>query len=210
MSLDILTTMILYSPNTFLHNHAPWTCAHWSFLALGLGTATLGQGQSPFYNPPGVRGCNPPLGCFGSDPAARRGKPVIESMTCKIFTNSGFQIRVLKKRKITFFAGWNSQLDGAQISLRRSLWISLLNLKVVFLSIWSTLVSYDRPSRGSLSWHSSSPGCTKGQKISTTKILTEVVILSSSEDIFKVVLPFGPASPRTPVPGKEDLAAPGG
>ena len=39
--------------------------------------ATLGQEQSPSYNPPVVRGCNPLLGCFGSSPAARRGKPVL-------------------------------------------------------------------------------------------------------------------------------------
>ena len=39
--------------------------------------ATLALGQSPSYNPPGVRGCNPLLGCFGSSPAARRGKPVL-------------------------------------------------------------------------------------------------------------------------------------
>ena len=72
------------------------------------------------------------------------------------------------------------------------------------------MVSYDKLSQGSLSSHSSSPECTEGQKISTTKILTEVVIMFLREDIFKVVLPFGPASPRTPVPGKEGLAAPGG
>ena len=37
--------------------------------------STLAQGRSPSYNPPGVQGCNPLLGCFGSDPAARHGKP---------------------------------------------------------------------------------------------------------------------------------------
>ena len=36
---------------------------------------TLAQVRSPSYNPPGVRGCNPLLECFGSNPAALPGKP---------------------------------------------------------------------------------------------------------------------------------------
>ena len=38
--------------------------------------ATLAQVQSPFYNLPVVRGCNPLLGCFAQGLAAHRGKPV--------------------------------------------------------------------------------------------------------------------------------------
>ena len=38
---------------------------------------TLGQARSPSYNPPVVRGCNPLLECFGSNPAAHPGKPVL-------------------------------------------------------------------------------------------------------------------------------------
>ena len=56
---------------------------------------TLEQAQSPSYNPPAVRDCNPPLGCFGSGPAAPPGKPDGCNLTLLLLCGDNLKILVM-------------------------------------------------------------------------------------------------------------------
>ena len=58
-------------------------------------TMTLEQAQSPSYNPPAVRDCNPPLGCFGSGPAAPPGKPDGCNLTLLLLCGDNLRILVM-------------------------------------------------------------------------------------------------------------------
>ena len=74
-------------------------------------TMTLEQAQSPSYNPPAVRGCNPPLGCFGSGPAAPPGKPGKRIPTQDSKANIDRKIGHLRSR-LEFTVGWGTNLPG--------------------------------------------------------------------------------------------------
>ena len=177
-------------------------------------TMTLEQAQSPSYNPPAVRGCNPPLGCFGSGPAAPPGKPGKRIPTQDSKANIDRKIGHLRSR-LEFTVGWGTNLPGRiivniQISfffkfkpiLRNLTNLGILRQAVSGFTFFTFFFSRVHWTPEEIRY-----------ELKLSLYLWElsmifVRVINNICERILVWLPSGPASPRTPVQGKERLVAP--